>query len=48
MKDMKKTVAAQLEDLAGDILTLTGCKHYWGEVELPDCMRVEMESESEN
>lgn len=30
------------------ILTLTGCKHIWGEVELPDCMRVEMESESEN
>ena len=48
MKDMKKTVAAQLEDLAGDILTLTGCMGFWGEPELPDCMRVEMESESEN
>lgn len=48
MKDMKKAVAAQLEDLSDVILTLTGCKHFWGEVELPDCMRVEMESESEN
>lgn len=48
MKDMKKTVASQLEDLAGDILTLTGCMGFWGEPELPDCMRVEMESESEN
>lgn len=48
MKDMKKAVAAQLEDLSDVILTLTGCKGFWGEVELPDCMRVEMESESEN
>lgn len=48
MKDMKKAVAAQLEDLSDVILTLTGCKHFWGEVGLPDCMRVEMESESEN
>ena len=37
MKDMKKAVAAQLEDLSDVILTLTGCKHFWGEVELPDC-----------
>lgn len=48
MKDMKKAVAAQLEDLTGDILNLTGCMSFWGEPELPDCMRVEMESESEN
>lgn len=48
MKDMKKAVAAQLEDLSDVILTLTGCKGFWGEPELPDCMRVEMESESEN
>lgn len=48
MKDMKKTVAAQLEDLSDVILTLTGCKCLWGEPELPDCMRVEMESEFEN
>lgn len=48
MKDMKKFVAAQLEDLAEDILSLTGCKSFWGEPELPACMRAEMESESEN
>lgn len=48
MKDMKKFVAAQLEDLSDVILTLTGCRHFWGEPELPACMRAEMESESEN
>lgn len=37
-----------VEDLSDVILTLTGCRHFWGEPELPDCMRVEMESESEN
>ena len=47
MKDMKKLVAAQLEDLTEDILTLTGCLGFWGEPELPDCMRVQMESEKE-
>lgn len=48
MKDMKKVVAAQLEDLTDEILNLTGCKNFWGEPELPDCMRVEMESEEDN
>lgn len=28
MKDMKKAVAAQLEDLSDVILTLTGCRHF--------------------
>lgn len=46
MKDMKKLVAAQLEDLTEDILTLTGCLGFWGEPELPDCMRAQMESEN--
>ena len=46
MKDMRKLVAAQLEDLTEDILTLTGCMSFWGEPELPDCMRVQMESEN--
>lgn len=48
MKDMKKVVAAQLEDLSDVILTLTGCKSFWGEPELPDCMRAEIESEENN
>ena len=35
MKDMKKAVAAQLrKDLSDVILTLTGCKGFWGEPEL--------------
>ena len=48
MKDMKRVVAAQLEDLTDVILTLTSCKNLWGEPELPDCMRVEKESEEDN
>ena len=28
-----------LEDLAGDIISLTGCHKTWGEVELPECLR---------
>ena len=31
MKDMKKAVAAQLEDLSDVILTLTGCRHFWNQ-----------------
>ena len=27
-----------LEDLAGDIIKLTGQNH-WGEIELPECLR---------
>lgn len=28
-----------LEDLAGDIIKLTGCQNHWGEIELPECLR---------
>lgn len=45
MKDMKNVVVAQLEDLLDKTLTNSGCKNLWGEPELPDCMRVQMETE---
>lgn len=35
----RKIVSDILEDLAGDIIALTGCRKSWGEVELPDCLR---------
>lgn len=35
----KDILADILEDLAGDIISLTGCKGSWGEVELPECLR---------
>lgn len=35
----KDILADILEDLAGDIISLTGCKGGWGEVELPECLR---------
>lgn len=28
-----------LEDLAGDVIKLTGCQNHWGEIELPECLR---------
>lgn len=34
-----RIVADILEDLAGDVLELTGCRSVWGEVELPECLR---------
>jgi len=35
----RKIVSDILEDLAEDIIALTGCRKSWGEVELPDCLR---------
>lgn len=35
----RKIVSDILEDLAGDIIALTGCRKSWGEIELPDCLR---------
>ncbi|MDD6406278.1 MAG: hypothetical protein PUG00_10865 [Clostridiales bacterium] len=32
-------IADILEDLAGDIITLTGCTNTWGEIELPECLK---------
>ncbi len=49
MKNFKKAVAGQLEDLTDLILTATGCKHVWGEPELPECVRKDLEAhEMEN
>lgn len=48
MKDMKNVVAARLEDFTEGVLSRTGCLGFWGEPELPDCMRAQMETESEN
>lgn len=35
----RKIVSDILEDLAEDIIALTGCRKSWGEIELPDCLR---------
>lgn len=46
--DVRGEVTALLEDLAGDILTSTGCPFVWGEVELPECLRSEVEENEKN
>lgn len=48
MKDLKKIVSAQLEDVTDVILTSTYCMSFWGEPELPDCLRAEVEAETED
>lgn len=39
----KQKVNKILEELAGDILTSTGCALCWGEVEVPECMKNDVE-----
>jgi hypothetical protein len=36
-----------LEDLALDIITNTGSVFCWGEVQVPECLQEEVQSESE-
>lgn len=35
---IKRIVSGFLEDLAGEIVTVTACRRCWGEIELPDCL----------
>lgn len=49
---MKKEVMADkiisaVENLVGNVMTSTGCLGKWGEVELPECLRSEMEIQEE-
>lgn len=41
MKELKKGINEVLAQTAVDITELTGCFMLWGEVELPECLRVE-------
>ena len=41
MKELKKGINEVLTQTAVDITELTGCFMLWGEVELPECLRVE-------
>ena len=42
MKELKKEINEVLAQTAVDITELTGCFMLWGEVELPECLRVEV------
>ncbi len=37
-----------LKDLSGTILTSTGCALCWGEEEVPDCLKQEVENKMED
>lgn len=41
--ELTKFVNGQLSDLAGDILTSAGSMFFWGEVEVPECLREQLE-----
>lgn len=46
-KKLKEKISNTLEDLAGDIIMQTGCMWTWGEVEVPECLRKELEEVEE-
>lgn len=39
MEMYREYIADILEDLAGEIISLTGCTKRWGEIELPECLK---------
>ena len=43
---LKCAIVGALEDMIGDILTSTGCVCRWGEVELPESLRAEIEEKT--
>ena len=42
-----QAVNSQLSALAGDILTSTSSSVFWGEVEVPECLREQVENVAE-
>lgn len=48
MKQWKEKLNEVLSNLAVNIPTVTGCFGVWGEVELPECIREEVEEKKKN
>ena len=48
MKKIIDYLADTLEDYADVILSATGCSKFWGEVELPHCLRESFEGNEES
>ena len=46
-RQLKQQAADILENIGNTKLTAQGCQLFWGEVELPECLRKEVESEEE-
>lgn len=46
-EQMIKRVSQQLLDLSDVFISSTGCHGVWGEVEVPECLRKELEEKQE-
>lgn len=44
---LREKIGNTLENLADDIPMQTGCILFWGEVEVPECLRKELEEVEE-
>lgn len=44
-KEMREQICHTLEKMAGEVVNAWGCRTFWGEIELPACMREEFEKE---
>lgn len=42
---MADKIISVVEGLVGNVMASTGCLGKWGEIELPECMRQEMDEE---
>lgn len=45
---LKQRVGDTLENVASDIVLERGCIFFWGEVEVPECLRKELEDRQKN
>ena len=43
MRDLKESIMDGLEKLSRDIAIESACTLFWGEVEMPECLREEVE-----
>ena len=46
MKDLKEWLNDTMENVAKNLAENSACAFFWGEVEMPKCLRVETENES--
>jgi len=48
MKDnIKNAINKKLEKIAYELAGERGCRYFWGEVEVPECLKKEIENEEQ-
>ncbi len=47
METLKEKLKKSLDEMAYDIPIATSCSMFWGEVEVPECLRKELENREE-